>query len=78
MPGGDGLDMLVRLRSHERTTGSPPIPVIVLTADSREEIRRNAVLNGANSVMAKPADPERLVAEVYALTALTFKRIGHY
>ncbi|PZM12167.1 hybrid sensor histidine kinase/response regulator [Rhizobium tubonense] len=78
MPGGDGLDMLARLRTHERAIGSPPVPVIVLTADGREEIRRNAILNGANLVMAKPADPQRLINEVQTLAALTFKRIGHY
>jgi signal transduction histidine kinase/ActR/RegA family two-component response regulator len=78
MPGGDGMQMLLRLRAHERATGSPPVPVIVLTADGRDEIRRNAVLNGANLVVAKPADPARLINEVQTLAGLTFKRVGHY
>jgi signal transduction histidine kinase/CheY-like chemotaxis protein len=78
MPGGDGMQMLLRLRAHERATASPPVPVIVLTADGRDEVRRNAVLNGANLVVAKPADPARLINEVQTLAGLTFKRVGHY
>jgi CheY-like chemotaxis protein len=71
MPGGDGVEMLGRLRAHERRQGLPPVPVIVLTADSRDETRRSALLNGASIVLAKPADPERLINEVQALAALT-------
>ncbi|MET0444788.1 MAG: ATP-binding protein [Pseudorhodoplanes sp.] len=71
MPGGDGVEMLGRLRAHERRQGLAPVPVIVLTADSRDETRRSALLNGASVVLAKPADPQRLIREVQTLAALT-------
>ncbi|WFS01089.1 hybrid sensor histidine kinase/response regulator [Rhizobium tumorigenes] len=71
MPGGDGVEMLGRLRAHERRQGLPPVPVIVLTADSRDETRRAALLNGASIVLAKPADPQRLIQEVETLAAMT-------
>jgi CheY-like chemotaxis protein len=71
MPGGDGVEMLGRLRAHERRQGLAPVPVIVLTADSRDETRRSALLNGASIVLAKPADPQRLIREVQTLAALT-------
>jgi len=71
MPGGDGIEMLGRLRAHERRQGLPPVPVIVLTADSRDDTRRSALLNGASIVLAKPADPRRLIREVETLAAMT-------
>lgn len=71
MPGGSGLDMLARLRAHERRFDLPPLPVVVLTADSRDTTRRDALLNGANAVAAKPVDPERLLADVRSLVALS-------
>lgn len=74
MPGGDGLEMLGRIRGHERRHDLMAVPVIVLTADGRDETRRSALLNGANSVMAKPVDPERLLTDVQTLAALSQRR----
>jgi CheY-like chemotaxis protein len=34
MPGGDGIEMIGRLRGHERRLDVPPVPIIVLTATS--------------------------------------------
>ena len=70
MPGGEGLDILARIRADERRTGCAAVPVIVLSGDSRDEIRRHALLNGANRVFVKPVDPTRLIAEVQALAPL--------
>lgn len=70
MPGSEGVEMLGRLRAHERRQSLAPIPVIVLTADSRDETRRSALLNGASIVLSKPAEPERLISEVQTLAAL--------
>ncbi|RDJ15880.1 PAS domain-containing hybrid sensor histidine kinase/response regulator [Rhizobium grahamii] len=74
MPGGDGIDMLGRLRGHERRLDVPPVPIIVLTADKRDESRRQVLLNGANRVMVKPVDPIRLLTEVQAVAALSARR----
>ncbi|WP_028745266.1 ATP-binding protein [Rhizobium mesoamericanum] len=74
MPGGDGIDMLGRLRGHERRLDVSPVPIIVLTADKRDESRRQVLLNGANRVMVKPVDPIRLLTEVQAVAALSARR----
>lgn len=74
MPGGNGIDMLGRLRGHERRLDLDPVPVIVLTADKSDESRRQVLLNGANRVMVKPVDPVRLLTEVQAVAALSARR----
>ncbi|WP_064681358.1 PAS domain-containing hybrid sensor histidine kinase/response regulator [Rhizobium bangladeshense] len=74
MPGGNGIDMLGRLRGHERRLDLAPVPVIVLTADKSDEARRQVLLNGANRVMVKPVDPLRLLTEVQAVAALSARR----
>jgi signal transduction histidine kinase/CheY-like chemotaxis protein len=74
MPGGDGIEMIGRLRGHERRLEVPSVPIIVLTADKRDESRRQVLLNGANRVMLKPIDPIRLLTEVQAVAALSARR----
>jgi CheY-like chemotaxis protein len=74
MPGGNGIDMLGRLRGHERRLDLASVPVIVLTADKSDESRRQVLLNGANRVMVKPVDPVRLLTEVQAVAALSARR----
>ncbi|MDC9808641.1 MULTISPECIES: PAS domain-containing hybrid sensor histidine kinase/response regulator [Rhizobium] len=74
MPGGNGIDMLGRLRGHERRLDLVSVPVIVLTADNSDESRRQVLLNGANRVMVKPVDPVRLLTEVQAVAALSARR----
>ncbi|AVA20128.1 MULTISPECIES: PAS domain-containing hybrid sensor histidine kinase/response regulator [unclassified Rhizobium] len=74
MPGGEGAAMLAQLRALERRYGLSPLPVIVLTADSRDAIRRQALLSGADAVIVKPVDPDRLIAEVQGLSKQAFGR----
>jgi len=74
MPGGDGAAMLAQLRALERRYGLSPLPVIVLTADSRDAIRRQALLAGADAVIVKPVDPDRLIAEVQGLSRQALER----
>jgi signal transduction histidine kinase/CheY-like chemotaxis protein len=70
MPGGDGLSMITRLRSEERGNGRRPVPVIVLTSDTRAETWGELLKAGASAVLAKPADPAALTAEVERLLGL--------
>lgn len=74
MPGGAGAAMLAQLRAQERRHGLPPLPIIVLTADSRDAIRRQALLAGADAVIVKPVDPQRLMTTVQSLAKLTLER----
>ncbi len=74
MPGGTGAVALAELRAYERRHGLPPLPVIVLTADSRDAIRRQALLAGADAVIVKPVDPGKLTMTLQSLTGSIFER----
>ena len=74
MPGGTAVATLAQLRAHERRQGLTPLPIIVLTADSRDAIRRQALLAGADAVIIKPADPEQLITTVQRLSRSAFER----
>src|SRR5205807_8040443 len=65
MPGMTGLDVLqaVRGRPHTRT-----VPVIVVTAFDRGEVRIGALDAAATDFLTKPVDPNELVARVRAHT----------
>jgi two-component system, chemotaxis family, chemotaxis protein CheY len=58
LPGMDGLALVRALRGlprHART------PIVVLTTERSEELRRAGREAGANAWMVKPFDPERLL-----------------
>ncbi|WP_119257419.1 hybrid sensor histidine kinase/response regulator [Shinella zoogloeoides] len=65
MPGGDGREMIARI--VRRDYGNAALPVLVLTADSRAGLREELLAVGADAVLAKPADPARLIAEIARL-----------
>ncbi|PZU21832.1 MAG: hybrid sensor histidine kinase/response regulator [Shinella sp.] len=67
MPGGDGIDVIARIRAAERERGFVRTPVLVLSADKRRQAAQRALLNGADVVMEKPAGPERLLEEIKAI-----------
>lgn len=52
------------LRDREDADAAPSTPVIVLTADGRQETRRDLLTRGANLVLVKPTAPEALTAAV--------------
>jgi CheY-like chemotaxis protein len=47
--------------------GNASVPVVVLTADSRVGLREELLAAGADAVLAKPADPVHLIAEITRL-----------
>ena len=65
MPGGDGKEMIARI--VQRDYGNARLPVVVLTADSRAGLREELLAVGADAVLAKPADPVHLIAEIARL-----------
>ncbi len=67
MPGGDGLGMLRRLREAEAAGNRRRVPVLVLTAEMRGDLHERLRAAGADAVLAKPAEPQRLLAEVTRL-----------
>jgi signal transduction histidine kinase/CheY-like chemotaxis protein len=68
MPGGEGLDVLARIRAGERDGGREALPIVVLTADTRLALRQKLLAAGADTVLAKPADPQTLIAALSRLS----------
>jgi len=64
MPGMDGLAATRQIRSLERDHGRPATPIIVLTADGLEETKRACLAAGADRILAKPAEADRLILEI--------------
>jgi PAS domain S-box-containing protein len=60
MPELDGLEASRRIRAAEIAAGSPPTPIIALTANLFAEDREACLKAGMNAVLVKPLDRERL------------------
>jgi len=63
LPGGDGLELLRRLRQRGR-----PTPVLVLSARSRVSDRVRGLDLGADDYLPKPFDFDELLARLRAIT----------
>jgi CheY-like chemotaxis protein len=59
IPDGTGLELLARVRKMNAS-----IPVIMCTADIREATRQQAMQAGAQALLTKPVDIDRLVETV--------------
>ena len=66
MPLMDGFELIQRLRTS-RDTAVRGIPAAALTAYARSEDRAKALKSGFEMHLAKPIDPEELIAAVKAL-----------
>ena len=64
MPEMDGLDAISAIRRHEDERGTPPVPILVLSADGQEKTRHLVLAHGATGFLAKPLDPAALVGAV--------------
>ncbi|RWB61311.1 PAS domain-containing sensor histidine kinase [Mesorhizobium sp.] len=64
MPVMDGLDAIAAIRRHEEAMAVPPIPIMVLSADSQEKTRHSVLAHGASGFVTKPLDPDALVQAV--------------
>jgi two-component system cell cycle response regulator DivK len=65
LPDIDGLTILEQLKSNASTAH---IPVLVLTAISDQEIRKQAFAAGCAAFINKPFDVEQLLDQVYLLS----------
>ena len=61
LPKVDGIEVLRRIKSDERTKG---IPVVVLTSSRQEPDIKTCYELGANSYIVKPVDFDKLVEAV--------------
>jgi CheY-like chemotaxis protein len=64
MPVMDGFDAIAMIRKHEEQRGEAPMPILVLSADSQEKTRHEAIAGGASGFLTKPIDPDALVRAV--------------
>ncbi|MCM2291569.1 ATP-binding protein [Allorhizobium sp. BGMRC 0089] len=69
MPGGEGTSVLRYVRMIEQLKRRKRCPIVVLTGDLRDATRQEALLSGADLVLQKPVNPDRLINEVEALMA---------
>ncbi|HVX86070.1 MAG TPA: chemotaxis protein CheB [Phycisphaerae bacterium] len=63
----DGYSLMRKIRALEASTGSAAVRSAALTAFVRDEDRRKALAAGFNRHIAKPVDPDELVAALVAL-----------
>jgi CheY-like chemotaxis protein len=68
MPGMDGFELIGQVRQMPRTAGGG-VPAAALTAYARSEDRTRALRAGFQMHLAKPIDPDELVASVKALAS---------
>ena len=71
LPGLDGLEILRRIRGHEKTAR---LPVIILTARGEEYDKLAGLEGGADDYVVKPFSPRELVARVKAVLNRTMPR----
>jgi two-component system response regulator len=64
LPKVDGLEVLQRVRSDERTRR---LPVVVLTSSEEEQDRVESYMRGANSFVRKPVDFVEFAVAVQSL-----------
>ncbi len=69
MPGEDGLALIDKVRTLERSRGSLPVPAIALTAFARAEDRDRAIAAGFQLHVSKPVEPEELLAAIARLAS---------
>ncbi|MBB4953041.1 CheY-like chemotaxis protein/anti-sigma regulatory factor (Ser/Thr protein kinase) [Agrobacterium vitis] len=67
MPGGEGGSVIRYVRMIEQLKQRKRCPVLVLTGDLRVSARAEALASGADLVLQKPVNPERLLNEIQSL-----------
>lgn len=61
IPGLDGYETTTRLRTMQHLHA---VPIIALTADSREGVRERSLVAGCTGYITKPIDPRRLPEQI--------------
>ena len=64
MPVMDGLSAITLIRLHEEKKALPPVPILVLSADSQEKTRHGVIAHGATGFLTKPVDPRAMIEAV--------------
>ncbi len=64
MPEMDGVEATREIRALEQEYGKPPVRIIGLTADARQELRDRCLEAGMDSFLTKPLDMKKLFAAI--------------
>lgn len=67
MPNMDGITLIKKVRSDKSLAN---MPIIVISAKTTEETKKEAAESGSNLFLNKPCDTENLINSVKALLAL--------
>lgn len=67
MPGMDGIELIEGFRSAHPT---PPVPIVVVTADDQRDTRNAALAAGASEFLRKPLDRDEVRIRVRNMLAL--------
>jgi CheY-like chemotaxis protein len=67
MPGESGYDLIKKIRSLDPEQGGR-VPAVALTAYASAADRRQALLAGFQTHLAKPVEPDELLAVVASLS----------
>lgn len=62
MPGMDGLTAIKQIRA--RSDDKAKVPIIVVTADTAPDMRRDCIASGADEVLLKPVSVKALYAAI--------------
>src|SRR5258708_9213162 len=68
MPGLDGIEATLRIRSAESGDGAKPVPIFALTADALETGRKSCLEAGMDGFFTKPVDPAEIHAVLCTIT----------
>jgi CheY-like chemotaxis protein len=68
MPGLDGIEATLRIRSAASGDGAKPVPIFALTADALETGRKACLQAGMDGFFTKPVDPAELDAVLATIT----------
>jgi putative two-component system response regulator len=70
MPGLDGFAVMERL--EDRIAGDTFLPILILTADIRPEVKRRALSAGAKDFVTKPFDRTEVLLRIQNLLETRF------
>ncbi len=64
MPEMDGIEATREIRALEQEDGTPPVRIVGLTADARQELRDRCLDAGMDSFLTKPLDMKKLIETI--------------
>lgn len=73
MPGMDGITFMAEARKLPQF-GS--VPMVMITGATDPDLRRRALMNGANDFLTRPVDTEEFKARVYSLLSLRMSMVN--